>query len=82
MATGVKFPRFPELKSVKGISFTRRHIDRLEANHKFPKRVRLGEHSVAWVESEIDAFIEAAMAARPSFPSAVVERGRRRRWSV
>jgi predicted DNA-binding transcriptional regulator AlpA len=63
---GHKLLRFNELKSVKGIPFTRRHIDRMEANGDFPVRVAVGQHHVAWVESEIDEHIAELMAARPA----------------
>ena len=32
---------FKELKATKGIPFSREHLRRLEADDKFPKRVRL-----------------------------------------
>ncbi len=47
-----------------GIHISPSTLLRLEAAGKFPKRVRLGEHSVAWVASEIHAYIEALAAAR------------------
>jgi predicted DNA-binding transcriptional regulator AlpA len=31
---------------------------------KFPKRVQVGEQSIAWVESEIDAYMEKKIAER------------------
>ena len=37
---------------------------RWEAAGRFPKRVRLGEHSVAWLASEIEAHITQLAAAR------------------
>lgn len=42
------------------------HIDRLEAEGRFPKRVRLGINRVAWVESEITDWITARIAERDS----------------
>jgi prophage regulatory protein len=41
----------------KGISWTRAHIANLERDGKFPKRVKLGAGTVAWVESEVDQFV-------------------------
>ena len=61
-----KLLTFPELKSVKGIPFTRRHIDRMEGNGDFPVRVAVGQRHVAWVESEIDEHVARLMAARPA----------------
>jgi prophage regulatory protein len=55
---------FPELKSTRNIPYTRRHIDRLERDGKFPKRVPIGERRVGWVESEIDEYVENMIASR------------------
>ena len=63
---GQKLLTFPELKTVKGISLSRRHIDRMEASGNFPVRVTVGERHVAWVESEIDAHVSELMKARPA----------------
>jgi prophage regulatory protein len=60
----VRFLRFPELKSEKGIPYSRMHIDRLEKADNFPKRVRLGPMTVAWVEAEIDAHLASKMENR------------------
>lgn len=38
--------------------YCRVHIGRLERDGKFPKRVRLGPHRVAWVEAEVVAKLE------------------------
>jgi prophage regulatory protein len=59
-----RFLRFPQLKSEKGIPWSRMHVDRLEKAAKFPKRVRLGENTVAWREDEIDAMLAAKSDAR------------------
>ena len=37
---------------------------RLEAAGKFPKRVRIGAHSVAWLASEVEAHVVALAAER------------------
>ncbi len=55
---------YPDLKEKRGIKYTRRHLSRLESDGKFPKRVKLGENCVAWVESEIDEYLEAIIAKR------------------
>jgi predicted DNA-binding transcriptional regulator AlpA len=62
---GQKLIQYTELKSIKGIPFTRRHLARLEDNGEFPLRVKIGQHRVGWVESEIDAHVSELMAARP-----------------
>jgi prophage regulatory protein len=60
----MKILRFPQLKAEKGIDYSRMHVDRLEKAGKFPKRVKLGENSVGWIESEIDAWLKARADAR------------------
>ena len=58
--------RFPDLKTEKGVPYTRAHLDRLEKDGKFPQRVRLSSRTVAWVEEEIDAHLAAKLAERGS----------------
>jgi prophage regulatory protein len=57
------FVRFKELEAA-GIPWSRVHIDRLEKAGKFPKRVRLGANTVAWVRAEIEALKSTQIAAR------------------
>jgi prophage regulatory protein len=42
------------------------HIARLEADGKFPKRVRLGSSRVGWVDQEVNDWIRARIAERDS----------------
>lgn len=46
------------------VKYSFAHIDRLEKEGRFPKRVRLGPQRVAWVETEIDDWIAALVAKR------------------
>lgn len=39
-------------------------IDRLEAAGQFPKRIRIGPRSVAWLESEIQKWIKDCANSR------------------
>lgn len=41
----------------RGIKISNSTLLRLEAAGRFPKRVRIGEHSVAWLAAEIDLHI-------------------------
>lgn len=59
--------RFPEVK--RRVGYSRMHVDRLEKDGKFPKRIRLGENSVGWLESEVNAWLAAKVEAR-NFPAA------------
>lgn len=45
-------------------SISRSHIYALIESGEFPKQVLLSERSVAWVETEIDEWINARIAAR------------------
>jgi prophage regulatory protein len=56
--------RYHELKDTRGITFQRRHLYRLEAEGRFPRRVKMGENAIAWVESEIDQYLEKIIAER------------------
>lgn len=56
--------RYPDLKEKRGIGYTRRHLYRLEAAGKFPKRVNMSEGAVGWVESEIDEYLEKIITDR------------------
>jgi prophage regulatory protein len=49
----------------KGITFSKMHIWRLEKAGKFPVHVQVSAQRIAWVESEIDDWIGARIAARP-----------------
>jgi predicted DNA-binding transcriptional regulator AlpA len=56
---------FRDLKELRGIKFSRRWIDRLIAEGKFPRPVRPGGgmHK-AWFEHEIDQYLDDLAAAR------------------
>jgi prophage regulatory protein len=62
--SGRKLINFAELRPRFGVPFTRRHLLTLEAKKKFPARVQVGEHRVAWVESEVQDWIDGKVEAR------------------
>lgn len=51
-----KILRLPAVKDKTGKP--RSSIYRMIAKNKFPKQIKLGQRSVGWIESEIDAWIE------------------------
>lgn len=59
-----RFISIADLKAVKGIQYSRPHLYRLIAAGRFPRLVHLSENRVAFLESEIDAWIDAQVAAR------------------
>jgi prophage regulatory protein len=73
-----------ELDAIKGISYSRSQLWKLEQAGKFPRRVTLGIRTVRWDEEEIDAYINAKRAARlpvppsPIIPSRFFRRVKRR----
>ena len=54
----------------KGIYFSRQHIHRLVRAKKFPAPVKLGENTNAWVEAEIDQYLEDCIARRDAVRAA------------
>ena len=62
--TTVRILSFEDLRSEKGIPYSKVHLWRLEREGKFPKRVRLGENRHGWLESEIDDWLLERMASR------------------
>lgn len=48
----------------KGICYSKPHLWRLEKANKFPKRVPIGAARYAYLESEVDAYVDGLIAAR------------------
>ena len=48
----------------RGIRWSRQHVDRMVKAGEFPAPVKLGAGTNAWLESEIDAWIETRAAER------------------
>ena len=57
----MKLLRTKQVATLTGLS--RMTIYRLEHRGAFPQRRRLGEHSVAWLESEITTWVNALPVA-------------------
>ena len=55
-----------ELRTIKGVSYSRPHLFRLIKADKFPAPVKLGENRNAWVEAEVDEWIDGRIASRSS----------------
>lgn len=60
----MKLLTFDELKSLKGIRYTRRHLTRKCDAGEFPRPLRLSPKRIAWPEDEIDAWLAARLAER------------------
>jgi prophage regulatory protein len=53
----MKVLSYPELRTEKGIRFSRQWIAKLVKDGLFPAPIKIGEASNAFVESEIDGWI-------------------------
>jgi prophage regulatory protein len=62
-ATVDRLLRYAELKE-HNIPFSRPHIDRLERDGRFPRRVHLGPATVGWWRSEIWQWLAEKTAER------------------
>lgn len=57
--------KFLKKKAVSAmVSYAPSHIDRLEKAGLFPKRVKLGQARVAWVEEEVRDWMQRRMDER------------------
>lgn len=50
------------------VPYTGQHILRLEKIGKFPRRIKVGPNRVAWLLSEVEAWVAARVAERDSSP--------------
>ena len=51
-----------ELRQI--VPYTGQHILRLEKNGKFPRRIRVGANRVAWLLTEVEAWVAARVGER------------------
>lgn len=56
------------------VPYTMQQIYRKEKDGTFPKRVRIGANRVAWVESEVQAWMDDRLASRATSQRAVAGR--------
>jgi prophage regulatory protein len=66
-----KLLRYCDLNETRGITYSRRHLRRLEDTRKFPKRVMIGPKTPAWIESEVDAYLAGLMTSRDKVPFSI-----------
>ncbi len=55
---------YVQLESKKGIRWSRTYINQLVERGGFPRPISLGPRTKGWLESEIDAWLEARLAER------------------
>jgi len=62
-AEDMRVLNYDDLKGL-GIKTSRVHLRRLEMVDQFPKRFTLGPARIAWLESEVRAWLQAKVAQR------------------
>ena len=60
----MKVLSYPELREKKGIVWSQPHIYRMIRAGKFPRPIKLGESTTAWIEAEIDSWLAGLAAER------------------
>ena len=60
----MKLLAYDDLKSAKGIGYSKTQLWRLEKRDAFPKRVALGAGRHGWAEHEVDEWIAGRIKAR------------------
>jgi prophage regulatory protein len=58
----IRILRLPEVCKATGLG--RAMIYRLQAEQRFPKSVKITEHAVGWIESEVQIWLALRAAAR------------------
>ena len=58
----IRFLRLPEI--LRRVPYSEAHIWRLEQAGKFPRRAHLGANRVAWVEAEINDWVDDCLRLR------------------
>ena len=73
--SSIKIPRLPQVCEMTG--FPRSMIYHMEAELRFPKRVKIGTRAVGWLESEVQAWlvnrIDASRAQGKSRPPEITQ---------
>lgn len=64
---------FQGLRAIKGIPWSRMHIARLEKSGEFPKHLQLGRGTVAWLETEIDEWLQSRLDKRDTADALLVQ---------
>ena len=69
----VKLLDFKDLRPAKGINYSRDHLRRKCRAGEFPKPVRISEHRISWLESEVDTWLVSKKRARDEKPALPLE---------
>lgn len=58
----IRILRLPQVCSITG--FSRSMIYQMEADQRFPRRVKIGARAVGWLEGEVRAWLQARIDLR------------------
>lgn len=61
-ASHARFILHDQLKPEYGAPWSNVHLLRLEKEGKFPKRIRIGNNTIAWLHSELVQWVEDRVA--------------------
>jgi len=60
----MKLITYDRLSPEKGIRYSRDHLRRKVKAREFPQPIPVSERRIAWIEAEIDAWLDARVAVR------------------
>ena len=66
-----RYLRYRDLKPLKGITFSRQHIKRLQKALKFPLSVSFGDNTEVFIDEEIDRWTADRIAERDAKAAAL-----------
>jgi prophage regulatory protein len=69
----LKLLSYCDLKERKGVKFSKAQLFRNMRDGKFPRQVKAGDNTNAWIESEVDEWIEALIRDRDARQAAATE---------
>ena len=68
-----RYLRYSDLKPLKGITFSRQHIRRLQKALKFPLSVPFGDNTEVFIDEEIDRWLADRIAERDAKAAALAQ---------
>ncbi len=72
-----KYLRYRDLKPIKGITFTRQHIKRLQKAARFPLSVPFGDNTEVFIDEELDQWLAERIAERDAKAAALAAQQQR-----
>ena len=73
-SVAIQILRLPQVRARTGLCRTM--IYQLEAEHQFPRRVKIGVRAVGWIEREVEEWLTQRVERSRSVPKGDMTRGR------